>query len=78
MIDQMPRCDSCRWWFNDAKPGGPYADWGECKKAEGESATPVHDDTLAYAEDRESYKASLNTHRTFGCVMHEPQEGGEG
>jgi hypothetical protein len=35
------------------------------------SAQPDHEDTLAVAQDAESYSAFLHTHETFGCVQWE-------
>ncbi len=79
----MNHCESCKHWKRGddqfaaevyEKAGLVYADHGECLKARNyyEDFDAVRPrETLAWAEDGESYKAGLTTHKTFGCVQWE-------
>jgi hypothetical protein len=73
---RMPRCETCKWWqlkdgySYDLRPG-----WGHCERTVlNNGDTLQHSDTLAFAEDAESYRAWLTTAPTFGCVMHDPKD----
>ncbi len=52
-----------------------YEQWGYCAMASGEADGPRVVGTKAYAQDCESYKATLLTREDFGCVQWEPPPG---
>jgi hypothetical protein len=47
------------------------ADWGRCVLTATLSAKAEHPQSLALAQDAESYYAALDTHRDFGCVQYQ-------
>lgn len=54
-----------------------YEQWGHCATAFSEGAEPQFPGTKAYAEDYESYKATLLTREDFGCVQWEAHPSGD-
>lgn len=77
----FPRCDTCEHWVaenfdpEDSDPinrrPSPGEGWGACSIANGRGGKAETTDTLVFAQDASSYRATLSTHRTFGCVMHQ-------
>lgn len=79
----MSRCKTCKHWKRssgfDAEYHGAHS--GECRSLKfvysgdspGEPRTPP--DGLEYW-DAESYAAGFRTGEDFGCVHHEPPDGG--
>ena len=62
----MKRCNDCEYW--EAPEMG---EWGSCKLADSENGDPTHEESMAVAVDFEGYRASLSTHKNFGCVQWE-------
>ena len=73
------RCATCRHWeppdpSRDNRP--PGVGFGRCGLASLEDGdTLQHWDTLAFAEDAESYMAWLHTSPEFGCVQWAGRDG---
>lgn len=44
--------------------------WGTCEMGHGQDGEKVHPESIAFASDASSYAAILETHKTFGCIMH--------
>jgi hypothetical protein len=77
------RCATCKHWKQPAsehnpgyfeRGGLPESDLGECMMArndyqQGSCEQIIPRETLAWAEDGESYHAALITFRQFGCVQ---------
>ena len=47
---------------------------GECIRAESNRGVPVYTNSLAVAQDTETFHAFLKVHEDFGCVMFEPED----
>jgi hypothetical protein len=79
MVDQMPRCGTCKharpYDFAGGNPRFPLAcrKTAEADKLDGRRGGPEHADTLALAIDMEGRYGSpgLLVSPTFGCVLHE-------
>lgn len=77
------RCETCRWWEpSPSEPESVYGhyfkrpEFGVCALGELEDGDKLaHPETLAFAEDAESYKACLMTSPKFGCVQYERKDG---
>lgn len=70
LLEQTPRCKKCKYF----RPHDYDETRGICSKTETVAGDPYHEDSLAVARDAESYRAYLEVHEDFGCVMFEPVE----
>jgi hypothetical protein len=70
MNDQLPRCETCRWWEREYSDDGEWAMCGELKWG--------HDDVQYTAVGGAELRPAVRTHCMFGCVLHEPQPPQEG
>ncbi len=72
----MERCKTCRHWLPEPTKhdnfGRPRR--GYCQLAESNEGSPVHDGSMAVAQDQERNYAYLITSETFGCVQWEGRE----
>lgn len=64
---------TCRWCFWWSRRRTAMV----CSRASSENGDADFDDSLAVAQDGESYQAWLVTHAEFGCVQFQPKLGGE-
>jgi len=67
----VTKCKTCRFWRVES-----WHDegWGICTQTISEDGKPTVPDTLAVAQDYESYCATTHTEKDFGCVMHKVKE----
>lgn len=64
--ETMPgRCATCRWWSTDVAE----QERGHCGLAHSVEGRAEHQQSLAVAQDGESYSAWLVTGPDFGCVQ---------
>lgn len=63
-------CRSCRYWRFDPA----FEPWGECILGRTIAGETAHE-TLARADDAESYSARLRTKPDFTCRQYGPKEG---
>ena len=63
MAINVVHCHECTFWSGDA--GG----WGTCERMSSTAGAPDYPDSLAHAQDGESYYAWGMTRFDFGCVM---------
>lgn len=73
-------CRECQHWEEPQRRRfgfsvDSYPEFGICALMESNDGRPVHQDTLAHAQDSESYNARVYTRPDFGCVMGEPRGG---
>ena len=69
-------CRDCRHWEEPSRRqfgfgADSYPEFGICPLMESDDGRPAHPDTLAHAQDMESYNARVYTKPDFGCVMGE-------
>lgn len=66
----MNTCKTCKFWDKNWR-GDVIPGWNWCLMAENNYDNNPHPESLAVAEDREQYHASLRTHENFGCTQHQ-------
>ena len=69
LFKRIPKCKNCKYFEPDDN-----ASWGECIRAESNRGVPVYTNSLAVAQDTETFHAFLKVHEDFGCVMFEPKD----
>ena len=72
------RCRSCRFWTPhrssyDPTETVPQEKYGACELTLSHDGQATQPESLAYAADRESYQAILQTSPDFGCVQGQPK-----
>ena len=72
----MERCKACRHWLPEPTKHDTFGRLarGYCQLAESGSGYAYVPDSLAVAQDAESYRAYLVTAETFGCVQWQERE----
>ncbi len=70
-IMTLKRCKTCRFWRLES---WHEKGWGLCTQMNSEDGKPNVPETLAVAQDDESYCAATHTAEDFGCVMHKTME----
>lgn len=63
-------CKNCTYWtgrtsYEHGSPGG--LEFGQCAMAATSYGEPLEPSSIAYANDLESYSATLRTREDFGC-----------
>ena len=87
MLGMEERCKNCRFWNTSHEwtpQGEPHEcddprqerlrGMGVCSLASSHEDGPDNPQSLAIAEDAESYNAELVTSPEFGCVQFQPKE----
>ena len=63
----MKNCSNCEYWDNTSLDSDYDLDYGLCVISGSINGCPDKEDTLAYAEDYDSYSANLKTNSKFYC-----------
>lgn len=73
----MGNCKDCKHWQSPERLEKIYLHsfkMGRCELAGSSESYADHPESLAFAEDVESYSAWLNTSPDFGCVQWEAKD----